>query len=330
MNTFSFCFFCHVKKDNVESQKENCDMITLNMPAPDISINTHTFSIKHLQTHQTLHTRPQQGEHFVPTSPSYEINYVLRGTTTCWIPNEAVTLKQGDLLLIPPFHLNHTKKQPHFEAPQPDLCEQIHINFAAAFIENDLSRSSLPLLEDTKKPSIVHFNLNEQMAIEELFFKILNETNTSEIGRIDMIRVLLIALLIHIYRIQQQQQQLQASKERTNQHPLYSVITEITSYLNLYFYEQHTLDSLAQAFYVSPSHLSRVFKQITGYRFCDYLQNIRIREAKKLLRETNLPIHVISDLVGYTHTSNFNVSFKKLSGHTPGEYRRKYRYLWKP
>lgn len=198
MNTFSFCFFCHVKKDNVEPQKENCDMITLNMPAPDISINTHTFSIKHLQTHQTLHTRPQQGEHFVPTSPSYEINYVLRGTTTCWIPNEWVTLNQGDLLLIPPFHLDHTKKQPHFEALQPDLCEQIHINFAAAFIENDLSRSSLPLLEDTKKPSIVHFNLNEQMAIEELFFKILNETNTSEIGRIDMIRVLLIALLIHI------------------------------------------------------------------------------------------------------------------------------------
>lgn len=301
-------------------------MITLNMPLPDVSIDTHAFSIKHLQTLQTIHTKPQQGEHFIPTSPSYEINYVLRGTTTCWLHNDVVKLNQGDLLLIPFFCLNHTKKQslfkdPQFEDPQPELCEQIHISFNAPFIDIELARSSLPLLEDTKKPSVVHLNINEQMAVEELFFKILNETETSQAGSMDMIRALLIELLIHIYRIKQQQ--LQASEDRINQHPLHSVITEITSYLNLYFYEHHTLDSLAQAFYVSPSHLSRVFKQITGHRFCDYLQNIRITEAKKLLRESNLPIHVISDLVGYTHTSNFNVCFKKLSGHTPGEYRRK-------
>ncbi|MBP1906163.1 AraC-like DNA-binding protein [Paenibacillus turicensis] len=308
-------------------------MITLNMPLPDVSIDTHTFSIRHLQNHQsfqTIHTKPQQGEYSVPTSPSYEISYVLRGLTTCWIPNEAVILNQGDLLLVPSFHLNHTKKQSLFENPQfkdlqPELCEQIHLTFDATFIDIELARSSLPLLEDTKKPSVVHLNINEQMAVEELFFKILFETTTSQAGSMDMIRALLIELLIHIYRTQQQQ--LQASKERSNQHPLYSVINEITSYLNLYFYEQHTLDSLAQVFYVSPSHLSRVFKQITGYRFCDYLQNIRIREAKKLLRETNLPIHVISDLVGYTHTSNFNVCFKKISGYTPRYYRRGYKKL---
>jgi AraC-like DNA-binding protein len=300
-------------------------MTTLNMPVPDVLIDPQYFSIKHLQTPLALNTKSQQRQHFVPTSPSYEISYVLRGTTTCWLHNEVLTLNQGDLLLIPHVHLNHTKRHYFFEDPQPELCEQIHINFDAFFIDMELARSSLPLLEDTKKPSVVHFNLNEQMAVEELFFKILTETNISQAGSIDMIRVLLIELLIHIYR--KQQQQLQASEHKTNQHPLHSVITEITSYLNLYFYEQHTLDSLAQAFYVSPSHLSRVFKQITGHRFCDYLQNIRIREAKKLLRETNLPIHVISDLVGYTHTSNFNVSFKKLSGHTPGEYRREHRKL---
>lgn len=300
-------------------------MITLNMPLSDVSIDSHTFSIKYLQTHQALETKPKQGQHFVPTSPSYEISYVLRRTTTCWLHNEAVTLNQGDLLLIPPFHLDHTNKQSLFEDNQSELCEQIHINFDASFIGMELARSSLPLLEDTKKPSVVHFNLNEQMVVEELFFKILNETNISQTGSIDMIRVLLIELLIHIYR--KQQQQLQANEHKSNQHPLHSVITEITSHLNVYFYEQHTLDSLAQAFYVSPSHLSRVFKQITGYRFCDYLQNIRIREAKKLLRETNLPIHVISDLVGYTHTSNFNVCFKKISGHTPRNYRREHKKL---
>jgi AraC-like DNA-binding protein len=300
-------------------------MTILNMPYPDISIDTHAFAIKHLQTPKILHTKPQQGAHCTPTSPSYEINYVLRGTTICGLHNEIVTLNKGDMLLIPSFHLNHTKNQSHFEKPQPELCEQIHINFDASFIDMELARSSLPLLEDTKKPSLVHFNLNEQMAVEELLLKIIIETNTTQAGSIDMIRVLLIELLIHIYRIQQQQ--LQASEYRTNQHPLHSVITEITSYLNLYYYEQHTLDSLAQTFYVSPSHLSRVFKQLIGLGFCEYLQNIRIREAKKLLRDTILPIHVISDLVGYTHTSNFNVSFKKLSGHRPGQYRRAHRKL---
>lgn len=277
-----------------------------NLSEHKFSLDEQAFSIQYKITPPCKAMRSSHAHTF------YEIFYVLSGEKTYWINDQFINISQGSLLFIPPYQTHRTIGSQEFS------CEQVLINFAADFLENELARSSLTLLNATKKPPIVHFRVNEQAVIEELLYKMIHEARSSQAGNIEIVRSLMIELLIRIYRLEQRQEEAKTN----NLHPMYPIITQITAYLNMYYHEPHTLESLAQTFYISPSYLSRIFKQITGLQFRDYLQSIRIREAKRLLRDTNLPMNVISDQIGFTHTSNFNVIFKKVTGQTPGKYRR--------
>jgi AraC-like DNA-binding protein len=101
---------------------------------------------------------------------------------------------------------------------------------------------------------------------------------------------------------------------------LKQMVEKVVTYLRTYYMEALSLDSCAERFGTSPYTLSRAFKQVTGINFIDYLTQIRIDQAKSLLRESELKINDIADQVGYRHTY-FNRIFKKYEGITPSHYR---------
>jgi transcriptional regulator GlxA family with amidase domain len=68
--------------------------------------------------------------------------------------------------------------------------------------------------------------------------------------------------------------------------------------------------------------LKRRFKAATGSSLIEYLQNLRIEEAKRLLESSELPIEEICAETGYHDTSFFRRVFKRLTGLTPSHYRR--------
>lgn len=76
--------------------------------------------------------------------------------------------------------------------------------------------------------------------------------------------------------------------------------------------------------YISMNYslFSYVFKQYTGYNFVNYLKNIRITEAKKLLETTELLVAEIALAVGYDSDKHFMKIFKKICGVSPTEYRK--------
>jgi len=82
-----------------------------------------------------------------------------------------------------------------------------------------------------------------------------------------------------------------------------------------------TLAQLAERLYVHPNYLSTLFRRETGVTFSQYLTQVRIENAKKLLRETELKIYQICDRVGYTDQAHFSRVFKAMTGLTPYEYR---------
>ena len=69
------------------------------------------------------------------------------------------------------------------------------------------------------------------------------------------------------------------------------------------------------------------FKAATGSSMIEYLQNHRIEEAKRHLEEGKLSVEDVSLAVGYEDLSFFRRLFKRLTGLTPGEYRRLFRPL---
>ena len=70
----------------------------------------------------------------------------------------------------------------------------------------------------------------------------------------------------------------------------------------------------------------RRFKAATGNSLIEYLQNLRIEEAKRLLEGSDMPIEAISEEAGYSDTSFFRRLFKRRTGVNPSDYRR----LFKP
>ncbi len=86
-----------------------------------------------------------------------------------------------------------------------------------------------------------------------------------------------------------------------------------------------TLKDVANFFSYSPNYLGRIFKEHTNENFNDFLIRTRMRKASELLKETDLYIYQIVDMIGYKNMTYFNRIFKKYYGITPGKYRKQSR-----
>ena len=85
-----------------------------------------------------------------------------------------------------------------------------------------------------------------------------------------------------------------------------------------------SLDSIAGAFKLNPSYLSRYFKEQTGMNYVEYLAILRIKNAKNLLvAHPGQKIHEIGVQVGFSGKETFIRTFKRFEGVTPGTYRKR-------
>lgn len=278
------------------------------LPEIKFSLAEDSFSIQYKMSEAYSNMKNPHAHTF------YEIFYVLSGAKTYTIQGTTMEVNKGDLVFIPPEQLHQTF------GFAPVHCERILINFSQHFVDAELVRASFERLYQQVSRPVVRFDQNEQTAVEHLLGKMLHEAKTHEPGNTELVRALLLELLIRIHRLELRSQHSPVAQKEA--HPLRDKILEIVDYITKHYDQPHSLNHLAQSFYISPSHLSRSFKQITGVPFREYLQNIRIREAQNMLRDTDIPIQAIGERAGFANAPNFNVVFKKCTGHTPGQYRR--------
>ena len=102
-----------------------------------------------------------------------------------------------------------------------------------------------------------------------------------------------------------------------------------SSQINKIMNEEYTspdfsITTLADAFHISTSHMSELFKLNFGENFSNYLWNMRLEKAKILLSDTNQTIEQISISVGYLNVSSFRRKFKQQVGITPAQYREQH------
>lgn len=109
--------------------------------------------------------------------------------------------------------------------------------------------------------------------------------------------------------------------KKNEQKQLIEKVIEIIN--NDYMKYDLSLEGCAEKLGINPYTLSKAFKKVTGENFIDYLTEVRIDKAKELLLTTNKKIQEISINVGYQQ-SYFNRIFKKYTGFSPGQYRKKY------
>jgi len=86
--------------------------------------------------------------------------------------------------------------------------------------------------------------------------------------------------------------------------------------------EDISLEKVAESVALSPAYFSRYFRELTGTRFIDYLCQVRVERAKELLRQPDIKLSDVYQLVGYHSRSRFYSLFFDKTGMTPHEYRK--------
>ena len=115
--------------------------------------------------------------------------------------------------------------------------------------------------------------------------------------------------------------------DKLQQHPLYAqYIAPVMGEIETNYGEQLTVQYLSACVYITPQYLSRLFHRFVRCSVYTYLTRYRINKAKELIIcNPHTDIQHIGSRVGYNDTSNFIAAFKKITGHTPLEFRRMYR-----
>ena len=105
-------------------------------------------------------------------------------------------------------------------------------------------------------------------------------------------------------------------------HLRYSAhLAKVLRYLHDRFHDEVTLAGVAEAVGLSAGYLGRIFKSELHTSFKTYLARIRLQEAKRLLRNSTLPVGDVAARCGYPDHSYFTSVFKRATGKSPTEYR---------
>ncbi|MBW7454517.1 helix-turn-helix domain-containing protein, partial [Paenibacillus sepulcri] len=101
-------------------------------------------------------------------------------------------------------------------------------------------------------------------------------------------------------------------------------IQKVRSYIEANYAGNISLKSIAAHFFINPVYLGQLFKKTYGVYFNDFLLQIRVNEAKKLLRQSpDIRIYEVAEKVGFSSADYFVNQFEKIEHMKPSEYRNK-------
>ncbi|QEN09521.1 response regulator [Oceanispirochaeta crateris] len=84
-----------------------------------------------------------------------------------------------------------------------------------------------------------------------------------------------------------------------------------------------TVETITSQFFISPSYLSKLFRQFMDKTFVEYLTGLRVSKACELLKTSDKKLFEIAEMVGYSDSRYFSSIFKKYMGMTPSQFRNK-------
>lgn len=103
------------------------------------------------------------------------------------------------------------------------------------------------------------------------------------------------------------------------------VVSKAMRYIGEHAREGITVEDVAQSAEVSIRTLSRRFNKYVGRSVLGEINRVRVQAIQQVLVDTEIPLHEVAAVCGFTSTSHFNVFFRKATSQTPGAYRKQYR-----
>lgn len=248
----------------------------------------------------------------------YEIIYFKEGTGTGFIGNNMESFKAGDFILIGSNLPHYMKNDDAYYADDSCLRTQgTIIQFEHDFMQYSIRHyiqftKIKKLLDDSQ--SGIYFPAGCSAKAVELLETI---PLTSGIEQI--------LSILHLFKEMTEisSKIIFPPSEQIEQMQGNSRLDKILAYLNQHYTRHMDLNEIACLAAMSPASFCRFFKGKTGKTLKNYISDMRIGYACKLLALDNMNISQISTECGFDTISHFNKSFKKSTGFTPTEYRKK-------
>ena len=102
-------------------------------------------------------------------------------------------------------------------------------------------------------------------------------------------------------------------------------VSTVVEYINRNFAQITSIGQIAEAFFVSKYHLCRVFKNAMKVTLIEYLNQVKIKNARQLLEFSDREVGDIAEACGFNSVAYFSNVFKKITGIAPSEYRKNTR-----
>jgi AraC-like DNA-binding protein len=118
------------------------------------------------------------------------------------------------------------------------------------------------------------------------------------------------------------QGQSAASEPKEESSMIVQQVEQAIRWLTLRYYQEISIEQMAQTLGYHRTHLSKMFKQHTGMSPMNFLLKIRMERAKHLLMQEKLTIEQVASSVGFSDPLYFSKQFKKWYGRSPSDYRQ--------
>ncbi len=251
----------------------------------------------------------------------FELNFTAHAAGVKRIVGDSVEIiGDYDLVLLANKNLEHVWEQ--HECLSREVRE-ITIQFSSdLFFSNFLNKNQFDsirrMLDKAQK------GLSFPMAAILKVYKSLDTLATEKDGFYSAMKFLII--LYELSQFSDEAHTLSSSSfARADTHSESRRVQKVQDYVNRHYRDDIRLEQLADLSGMTPVAFSRFYKQRTGKSVTDYIIDMRLGHAIRLLVDSEMPVYEICYDCGFNNVSNFNRIFKKKKEHSPKEFRENYR-----
>lgn len=247
----------------------------------------------------------------------WELVYVDKGRVLVQRDGESLTLKQGEILFHTPkeFHsIRSLDSSPNFfvisfDCRSPAMARFVRCQMA---LDKTLQSYLVSIFQEAEKTYTIPKNDPD---LKKLILK-----EDALLGGEQLIKTYLEQFLIFLLRSMISSKAPSFPQKDVQSDPL---VDEIIQYLSAHVDKNIRIADLCKEFDYSRSYLSRRFQSKTGQTIAAYATRLKVKEAKRLMRETDLNLSQISARLSFESPQYFARVFKRVTGMTPTEFKKR-------
>lgn len=249
-----------------------------------------------------------------------EFIYVAAGRIDIWINNKKYTIGSEKFIMIHP-------NESHRIICTSDVCYYFGVRFDPAILYTTKQtvaelKCLIPfcISPGNRQRIFDRSELSRYCDIRNMLESIVNECEKKPLGFTFLVRNRITAIFVAIIRAWQSQ----STKDDSN---ISNELAATMQYAQNYIINNCTdvnEAELAKKCNMSYSYFSRSFKKLMGMSFSEYVNNVRINEAQRMLVSNNYSISEVAQNLGFSSSSHFIRTFKALKGVTPNQFRQQY------